>query len=108
MLLYTGQRAGDVVKMRRSDLPDGLIPVIQEKTGVELSILLRPALMAAIKAAPAKCLILIGDANGRPIRRAKLNCLPMPAKGLPSSQEAELSRLGFIDVNRSLGLTIYC
>jgi len=42
-LLYTGHRAGDIVKMRRSDMGDGLIRVIQQKTGAELSIPLHPA-----------------------------------------------------------------
>jgi integrase len=72
LLLYTGQRAGDIVKMRRSDLADGMIRVIQEKTGAGLSIPLHPALTAAIKAAPAKGVTLISDANGRPIKRATL------------------------------------
>jgi integrase len=75
LLLYTGQRAGDVVKMRRSELSDGLIRVIQEKTGAELSIPLHPALVAAIKAASAKGVTLIGDANGRPIKRATLTLI---------------------------------
>jgi integrase len=87
LLLYTGQRAGDVVKMRRSELSDGLIRVIQEKTGAELSIPLHPALIAAIKAAPAKGVTLIGDANGRPIKRATLTLIMKKAvksAGLPA------------------------
>ena len=87
LLLYTGQRAGDVVKMRRSELSDGLIRVIQEKTGAELSIPLHPALTAAIKAAPAKGVTLIGDANGRPIKRATLTLIMKKAvesAGLPT------------------------
>jgi enterobacteria phage integrase len=87
LLLYTGQRAGDVVKMRRSDLPEGIIRVIQEKTGAELSIPLHPALISAIKAAPAKGVTLIGDANGRPIKRATLTLLVNKAvalAGLPT------------------------
>jgi integrase len=87
LLLYTGQRAGDIVKMRRSDLSDGLIRVIQEKTGAELSIPLHPALMAAIKAAPAKGVTLIGDVNGRPIQRATLTLIMRRAvelAGLPT------------------------
>ena len=32
LLLYTAQRAGDVVKMRRSDIKDGMIRVVQQKT----------------------------------------------------------------------------
>ncbi len=75
LLLYTGQRIGDVVRMRRSDISDGIIRVIQTKTGAELSIPLHPALIAAIKAMPAKGMILIGDANGRPIQRATLTRL---------------------------------
>jgi integrase len=87
LLLYTGQRAGDVVKMRRSELSDGLIRVIQEKTGAELSIPLHPALIAAIKARPAKGVTLIGDANGRPIKRATLTLIMKKAvesAGLPT------------------------
>ena len=87
LLLYTGQRAGDVVKMRRSELSGGLIRVIQEKTGAELSIPLHPALTAAIKAAPAKGVTLIGDANGRPIKRATLTLIMKKAvesAGLPT------------------------
>ena len=87
LLLYTGQRAGDVVKMRLSDLGDGLIRVVQEKTGAELSIPLHPALIAAIKAAAARGVTLIGDGNGRPIKRATLTLLMKKAvllAGLPT------------------------
>ena len=87
LLFYTGQRVGDVVKMRRSDLSDGMIRVIQEKTGAELSIPLHPALVAAMKAAPTKGVTLIGDANGGPIKRATLTLLMKKAvelAGLPT------------------------
>jgi integrase len=84
LLLYTGQRAGDIVKMRRSDMGDGLIRVIQQKTGAELSIPLHPALLAAIKAAPAKGVTLIGDANGRPIQRATLTLIMRKAVEMAS------------------------
>jgi integrase len=63
-----------------------MIRVTQEKTSVELSIPLHPALIAAIKAAPAKGVTLIGDANGRPIKRATLTLLMRKAvklAGLP-------------------------
>src|SRR6516225_3885865 len=36
LLLYTGQRVGDVAAMRRSDLRNGAIHVRPEKTGDEL------------------------------------------------------------------------
>ena len=86
LLLYTGQRAGDIVKMRRSDLYDGVIRVTQEKTGAELSIPVHPALTVAIKAAPAKGVALIGDANGRPIKRATLTLIMRKAVELAGLQ----------------------
>ena len=47
---------------------------------------LHPALLAAIKATPAKGVTLIGDANGRPIQRATLTLIrkAVEAAGLPS------------------------
>jgi integrase len=86
LLLYTGQRAGDIVKMRRSDLSNGMIRVVQQKTGIELSIPLHPALIAALKAVATKGVTLIGDASGRPIKRATLTLLMRKAvesAGLP-------------------------
>jgi integrase len=73
LLFYTGQRSGDVVRMSRRDISDGRIKVVQEKTGVELSIPIHPDLAAALKAAPSKGLNLIGDKEGRPIKRAALS-----------------------------------
>jgi integrase len=64
-----------------------MIRVIQEKTGAGLSIPLHPALIAAIKAVPAKGVMLIGDAKGRPIKRATLTLLMRKAvdvAGLPT------------------------
>lgn len=87
LLFYTGQRSGDVVRMRRADITGGAIRVVQEKTGVELSIQIHSDLAAAIKAGPSKGLNLIGDAYGRPIKRAALSHLmrqAIRAAGLPA------------------------
>lgn len=43
---YTGQREGDILKMRWRDLSDGYITMIQEKTGVEMRIKAHPDLVA--------------------------------------------------------------
>ena len=75
LLLYTGQRGGDVVRMRRQDIAGGAIRIVQEKTGTELSIPIHPNLHAAMKAGPAKGMSLIGDDHGRPIGRAALTAL---------------------------------
>lgn len=87
LLLYTGQRVGDVVRMTRSDIRNGAIYVVQEKTAEPLAIELHPALERAIKAGPANGLYLIGDRNGRPIKRAWLSTLISKAvakAGLPA------------------------
>src|SRR6516225_1313405 len=63
LLLYTAQRVGDVARMKRSDIADGEIHVIQEKTGAELYIPLVPELQRALKAYPARGLTLIGWKN---------------------------------------------
>ena len=63
LLLYTGQRVGDVVKLKRSDISDGMIQLVQQKTGVPLSIPIHPALERAIRMGPTKGLYLVGDQN---------------------------------------------
>lgn len=87
LLLYTGQRVGDVAKMNRADVADGLIHVVQQKTGAELWVPIHPELQLAMKALPAKGLTLVGDANGRPIKRAALSALMRAA-----IKEARLSK----------------
>ncbi len=87
LLLYTGQRVGDVAKMNRADVSDGLIHVVQQKTGAELWVPIHPELQRAMKASPAKGLTLVGDANGRPLKRAALSALMRSAireAGLPT------------------------
>jgi integrase len=73
LLLYTGQRGGDVCKMLRSDIVDGCIRVAQDKarkgTINELMIPIHPALARALKAGPVVGMQhLITDARGRPLR----------------------------------------
>lgn len=73
LLLWTGQRVGDVAKMRRSDIVNGSIRIAQEKTGAEVTIPIRPELSASLKAYPVRGLALIGDAAGRPIQAGRLS-----------------------------------
>lgn len=86
VLLYTGQRVGDAVRMQRSDIRKGAIHVIQAKTGAELYIQLHPALERAMKAGPSNGIYLIGDRAGRPIKSSGLSVLirnAAKAGGLP-------------------------
>jgi len=73
LLLYTGQRGGDVVKMLRSDIVDGRIRVGQDKarkgTTNELLIPIHPALARALQAGPVVGMThIITDARGKPLR----------------------------------------
>lgn len=71
VLLYTGQRVSDAVKINRGDIKGNSIKVVQQKTATDeddaLLIEMHPALVRAIQAGPANGVTLIGDKNGRPI-----------------------------------------
>jgi integrase len=87
LLLYTGQRVGDVAKMVRADIVDGELHVIQDKTGAELHLPIVPDLDRAMKAYPANGLALIGAPNGRPMTRPGLSAMMRNAikeAGLPA------------------------
>ncbi len=87
LLLYTGQRVGDVAAMRRSDLRNGAIHFTQEKTGRELVIPLHPNLIRSMKACSTRGLTLFGQVNGRPITGAGLSSVierAARAAGLPT------------------------
>jgi enterobacteria phage integrase len=72
LLLYTGQRVGDVARMRRQDISKGRINVVQQKTGAALSIPIHPRLQEALRAGPTRGFQLVGDPHGRSIRPSAL------------------------------------
>jgi hypothetical protein len=75
--------------MKRSDIRNGTIHVIQGKTGAELYVKLHPALVRAIKAGPAKGLYLIGEErSGRPVARDALTVLMKRAAWLDCQRDA--------------------
>lgn len=70
LLLYTGQRRGDVVRMGRQHVRKGSIEVRQQKTGERLTIPLHHALRSALEASPAEHLTFITTAAGKPFTSA--------------------------------------
>jgi integrase len=66
LLLYTGQRRSDVVKMGRQHIRDGVLTVKQQKTGVELPIPVHPELRAVLDATPSEHLTFLVTATGKP------------------------------------------
>lgn len=70
LLLYTGQRRSDVVRMGRQHVRDGMIRVVQQKTGTELWIALDARLRAEIDAAPKDNLTFLTTQYGAPFTAA--------------------------------------
>jgi integrase len=70
LLLGTGQRRSDVVRMGRQHVRGDLIAVRQQKTGEPLMIPIGDELRAAIDAVPADRLIFLTTARGEPFTAA--------------------------------------
>src|SRR5262249_25990383 len=63
--LYTAQRRGDVVRIGRQHIRDGVLTVRQQKTGVTLAIPVHPDLTAIIAATPVGHLTLLVTQTGK-------------------------------------------
>lgn len=66
LLLYTGQRRGDVIRMGPQHVKDDFIEVMQQKTGTHLAIPVHPDLRAAIDAHGCDHLAFLVTGAGRP------------------------------------------
>ena len=66
MARFTGQRAGDLAKMRWSDIEDGALHVTQGKTGAVLVIPLYPALKATLDSIEKKSVFILTNSHGKP------------------------------------------
>lgn len=72
LLCFTGQRIGDVLKMRWSDIRRGKIRVVQQKTGKELNIQLLNELQVVLAEIPKRGMTIIADEVGRPVSQTHL------------------------------------
>ncbi len=70
LLLYTGQRRSDVVRMGRQHIRDGAVHVRQLKTGAELAIPVHATLHAIIAETPAAHLTFLTTQFGQPFKAA--------------------------------------
>src|SRR5215472_11337171 len=66
LLLYTGQRRSDVVRMGRQHIKAGVLTVRQGKTGAELAIPVHAYLRAVLDATPSEHLTFLVTATGKP------------------------------------------
>jgi integrase len=69
VLLYTGLRRGDAVRLGRPHVKDGEMTIRTEKTGELVVIPILPPLAASIAAAPVGDLTFIATASGKPWRK---------------------------------------
>lgn len=67
LLLGTGQRIADVLKMRWSDFDGAGIAVKQSKTGTALYVPLTDTLAKNLSATPRRGLTIVAQENGRPV-----------------------------------------
>lgn len=67
VLLYTGLRRGDAVRIGRQHIRDGVIRIDTAKTGMRVTIPVLPALARSIEAGPTGDLALIVGDKGRPM-----------------------------------------
>ena len=66
LLLYTAQRRGDVIRMGRQHVRDGVLHVRQDKTGATLAIPIHPVLRAVLDATANNNLTFLVGASGKP------------------------------------------
>lgn len=67
LLIHTGQRRGDVLRMGRQHIRDGVLTLKQRKTSVQVDIPVHPELGAAIAACPSEHLTFLTTARGAPV-----------------------------------------
>jgi site-specific recombinase XerD len=66
LLLYTGQRQSDVVRLGPQHIRDGRVELRQSKTGTDVSVPVHAALTEAIAAAPSGHAVFLATAEGKP------------------------------------------
>lgn len=70
LLLYTGLRCGDAVKIGRQHVRDGVATIRTEKTGTDVTIPILPALAKTLKEGPCGDLAFICGARGEPLKKS--------------------------------------
>lgn len=69
VLIYTGLRRGDAVRLGRQHVRDGVATLKTEKTGTEVTLPILPALEATLRAGPCGDLAFIAGLRGQPMAK---------------------------------------
>ncbi|MEM6539454.1 MAG: tyrosine-type recombinase/integrase [Pseudomonadota bacterium] len=72
LLIYTGQRRADVVRIGRQQVRDGALTTRQSKTGTEVEISVHPELRVSLEALPKKKITFLLTEYGKPFAVAGL------------------------------------
>ena len=72
--LYTGQRQSDVLSMRRNALRDGMISVVQQKTGKALQIPIHTDLWPVLKSIDHHAITICANTKGQPWTVSGFKC----------------------------------
>jgi integrase len=70
LLLFTGQRRSDVVRMSWPDIEEGMIRVVQQKTKAKLSVPIHPELEDILAATPKRHVMILVTQQGKPFSAA--------------------------------------
>jgi integrase len=88
VLLYTGLRRGDAVRLGRQHVRDGLATIKTEKTGMIVTIPILPILAESLAAGPCGDLSFIAGARGQPMAKQSFSNefgIACRAAGVPGS-----------------------
>ena len=88
VLLYTGLRRGDAVRLGRPHLRNGVATIRTEKTGQVVTIPILPPLQASLDAGPIGELTFIAGERGRPMKKESFGTwfrIASNAAGVPGS-----------------------
>lgn len=81
VLIYTGLRRGDAVKLGRQHVRNGVGTIKTEKTGTEVTLPILPVLSATLEAGPCGDLTFITGESGRPLTKESFGNLFRKACG---------------------------
>jgi len=70
LLLYTGQRRGDVIRMGKQHVRNSVLTIRQQKTGMEVAIPIHPKLQKSLATAPREHLTFLVTEYGQPFTPA--------------------------------------
>ncbi|WP_159975779.1 MULTISPECIES: tyrosine-type recombinase/integrase [unclassified Novosphingobium] len=107
ILYFTGQRLGDVVKLRWSDVRGSKIILTQEKTSKPMMIPMHRDLLAEIERKPRLGMTIISEDNGKPVTASKLrNALKAFGDGLGVAVVPHGLRKNAVNILLTNGCTI--